>query len=76
MTLQFLFINVRGINNDQKVGVIKDYLSSLSLKVDVFVCNIINYEEIICLGILEYCGEWITFGFLKLAREMRLKVGD
>ena len=76
MTLHFLFINVRGINNDQKVGVIKDYLSSLSPKVDVFVCNIINYEEIMCPGILGYCGEGITFGFLKLAREMRLKVGD
>lgn len=30
-----LFINVRGINNDHKVRVIRVYLSSLSPKVDV-----------------------------------------
>lgn len=35
MKLHLLSIKVRGINNDQKVGMIRDYLNNLSPKVDV-----------------------------------------
>lgn len=35
MKLHPLSINVRGLNQDQKVGIIRDYLSNLMPKVDV-----------------------------------------
>jgi hypothetical protein len=40
------------------------------------VCKNIKYKEIICPGTLGCFGEGIIFGFLKLVREMRLKIGD
>ena len=36
MKLHLLSINVRGINNDHKVGVIRYYTSSLTPVIDVF----------------------------------------